>query len=86
MERSLTHDQEKSQTALRQKTGEYPSVIRPETSCVKEIGYIDKGTGRHQSNTVYDPDGIARCLQASGDRKDPLKVLINESKTDRKHN
>lgn len=29
---------------------------------VFEIGYIEKGTGKHQSNTVYDVSGIAPTL------------------------
>ena len=33
------------------------------TSSMK-IGWIEKGTGEHQSNQVYSRDGCARALQA----------------------
>jgi len=82
-ERSIAHDNAILQTASRPETGEYTRRNKPETSYVKEVGYIEKGTGKHQSNVVYSTDGIARCLQADGDSKNPLKVVVNESKTDR---
>jgi site-specific DNA-cytosine methylase len=51
---------------------------------VKEIGYIkrsENGT-KHQSNTVYDPNGLGRTLTAC-DYKDPLKVKEDsKSETD----
>jgi len=82
-ERSIAHDNAILQTESRPEIEEYPHRNKPETSYVKEVGYIEKGTGKHQSNTVYSTDGIARCLQADGDSKNPMKVVINESKTDR---
>ncbi|MBR2553403.1 MAG: hypothetical protein IKE94_00965 [Aeriscardovia sp.] len=44
---------------------------------VIQVGYVERGTGKHQSNEVYDPNGLARTLQA-GDWKSPLKIIINE--------
>lgn len=32
---------------------------------INEIGYIEKGTGQHQSNTVYGDNGIMECLSAT---------------------
>lgn len=29
---------------------------------VKELGYIDNGTGKHQSNTVYDTDNLSPAI------------------------
>ena len=50
-------------------------VIRRESGGLTgELGYIEKGTGQHQSNTVYDWNYLARTLQA-GDYKDPLKII-----------
>lgn len=51
---------------------------------VCEIGFIEKGTGKHQSNTVYSKDGISPCLN-SVNYKEPVKVMIKneQSKTDR---
>lgn len=36
-------------------------------------GYIEKGTGEHQSNQVYDSEGLARTMQST-DWKDPQLV------------
>ena len=41
---------------------------------VKELGYIEKGTGQHQTNTFYSTDGISRTLTAC-DYKSPPMVL-----------
>ena len=38
-------------------------------------GYIDKGSGEHQSNIVYSTDGIARTIQGELETKSPLKIL-----------
>lgn len=44
-----------------------------------EVGYIDKGTGKHQSNIVYSIEGIAPTVCASFSIKQPpTMVLINE--------
>lgn len=32
---------------------------------VIELGYIEKGTGKHQSNVVYSTDGLAPTICAS---------------------
>lgn len=37
-------------------------------------GFIDKGTGKHQSNLVYDSNGISPALNA-GDYKSPIKII-----------
>lgn len=31
----------------------------------EEVGYIDKGFGKHQSNTVYSGGGASPCLCAA---------------------
>ena len=50
-------------------------VIKPTEGDVRQIGYIKKSENgfQHQSNTVYDDDGIARTLTAV-DYKAPLKI------------
>lgn len=40
-------------------------------STTGELGYIEKGTGQHQSNTVYDCNYISRTIQAF-DSKSPM--------------
>lgn len=39
-----------------------------------KIGFIDKGTGEHQSNAVYTTDGVSRCLDAT-DYKHKMQIL-----------
>ncbi len=41
---------------------------------VQKVGYIDKGTGEHQSNVVYSADGISRCLDATDYKHKPLII------------
>ena len=48
---------------------------RTDTSDYISVGYIEKGTGKHQSNTIYDGEKISPCLNAS-DYKEPVKILI----------
>ena len=44
----------------------------------KQVGYIEKGTGKHQSNTVYDGENISPTLSAS-DYKEPVKIAIKNN-------
>jgi len=44
----------------------------------QQVGYIEKGTGKHQSNTVYDGENIAPTLAAS-DYKEPIKIAIKNN-------
>lgn len=41
---------------------------------IEELGYIDNGTGKHQSNTVYSKYGISAC-QYAGQYKCPFKII-----------
>ena len=41
---------------------------------VNELGFIERGTGQHQSNTVYSTDGICPC-EYSVQYKEPFKIL-----------
>lgn len=41
---------------------------------MKQLGFIEKGTGKHQSNTVYGSDGLSPTLSAV-DYKEPVKVI-----------
>ena len=43
------------------------------------MGFIDKGTGKHQSNIVYSTNGIALTVCAAFCVKQPpTMVLVNE--------
>lgn len=44
-------------------------------SNIEEIGFIDKGTGKHQSNVVYMPGGIAPTITASTGIKTSIMII-----------
>ncbi|MBQ2396172.1 MAG: hypothetical protein II304_03890 [Bacteroidales bacterium] len=44
---------------------------------VKPVGFLDKGTGKHQSNMIYDSNGLGRCLNAC-DYKSPTAIIDYE--------
>ncbi len=49
------------------------------TNKIIEIGFIEKGTGKHQSNIVYSVNGIAPTVCAAFSIKQPpTMVLVNE--------
>lgn len=51
--------------------GTLPDTI---LSRVDKVGFIDKGTGQHQSNTIYSDNGCCPCLNAVN-HKEPIKVV-----------
>ena len=51
---------------------------------VIEIGFMDSGTGKHQSNTVISPDGLSPAITTLQGGTQQIKILV---KTDgRKEN
>ncbi|MDF2537444.1 MAG: DNA-cytosine methyltransferase [Herbinix sp.] len=81
MEQLITLDQEKLQTVSKQDMmPEFQTCVQRETwlLSVNELGFIEKGTGKHQSNTVYSTDGISPCLNAVN-YKESIKVVCNEN-------
>ena len=48
------------------------------------LGFIENGTGRHQSNTVYSVSVVCTCISTlfeGGTQQ--IKVLVNESESNR---
>ena len=45
---------------------------------IKEIGHIEKGTDKHQSNVVYDDNGLSPCLCATIGDKQPPPVMCEK--------
>lgn len=41
-----------------------------------EVGYFEKGTGKHQSNIVYSMEGLCPTIPASTGFKEPPKMFI----------
>lgn len=52
---------------------------------IMELGFIDKGTGKHQSNTVYGAEGIAPTLCAGLGIK-YWTLIVEEVKQNRRNN
>ena len=45
-----------------------------------QLGFMDNGTGKHQSNTVYSTEGISPCISTLKDGgTQQIKVLVNGS-------
>ena len=47
-----------------------------------QLGFMNNGTGKHQSNTVYSEKGLCPCISTliNGGTQQ-IKVLVNESKS-----
>ena len=44
------------------------------------LGFMEKGTGKHMSNTVYGIDGISPCIMAGLGVKQPgLYIVVKEN-------
>jgi len=55
-------------------------VLNSKGDNVKEVGFIKRKNGtQHQSNTVYDPEGLSCTLQAR-DYKDPQKIVAQRGR------
>ena len=75
MEQSITQESEKSLTALRHDTmQELVTRDQMELSLLNKVGFIDKGSGEHQSNQVFNKQGICPTVP-SVSYKEPLKIL-----------
>lgn len=74
---STNQEELKSQTVSRQDTMPESVIskqMEPVLLNVNELGFIEQGTGKHQSNTVYGTDGICPC-EYSVQYKEPFKIL-----------
>lgn len=45
---------------------------------VEQIGYIEKGTGAHQSNKIFSDEGLAKTLSASDGIKAPAMMILSD--------
>ena len=50
---------------------------------VVSLGFIEKGTGKHMSNSVYSRFGISPCIMASLGVKQPGIFIVVEDKDGR---
>lgn len=53
---------------------ESATTRQKEPEFVNTVGFLERGTGQHQSNTVYDSNGLAPT-EYSVQYKDPFKVV-----------
>ena len=42
------------------------------------IGWLEKGTGKHQSNAVFDKDGLSPCIMAGFAIKQQVTMIVVE--------
>ena len=42
------------------------------------VGWLEKGTGKHQSNAVFDKDGLSPCIMAGFAIKQPATMIVVE--------
>lgn len=55
-------------------TQEYVNTNSKEAVCVKYLGFLERGTGKHQSNQVYDKNGLCPTVYAAL-LKEPFKII-----------
>lgn len=49
------------------------------TNKVIEIGYMDSGTGKHQSNTVISPEGLSPSITTLQGGTQQIKILVKRN-------
>lgn len=54
------------------------------SNSVEQIGHMDKGSGKHQSNVVFGVNGVCPTLSAC-DYKEPIKVLVEDDMAEREY-
>ena len=74
-EQSTIQANEKSQTVSRQGTmQESVTSNKTEQLSSNKVGFMDKGTGEHQSNQVFSKNGTSPTIPAIS-YKEPLKIV-----------
>ena len=48
------------------------------------VGWLEKGTGKHQSNAVFDKNGLSPCIMASFAVKQPVTMIVVEDTNEHK--
>ena len=72
---SIIPESFEKQTVSRQDTMQESAISsQTDQECVRSIGFIERGTGQHQSNMVYDPEGLMPAEYAV-QCKEPMKVM-----------
>lgn len=56
--------------------GIMPTLLAVPHGCVI-LGYLDHGTGKHQSNTVYSTQGVAPAITTIDGGTQQIKVLVD---------
>ena len=52
--------------------------MKIETQRVKSVGFMDNGTGKHQSNTVYDSEYICPAITTLQGGTQQIKILVED--------
>ena len=46
------------------------------------LGWLEKGTGKHQFNVVYDKNGLSPCVLAGFSIKQQVTMIVVKSKNE----
>ena len=58
--------------------------LEKKTNKVKVLGFMDNGTGKHQSNTVYDSRCISPAITTLQGGTQQIKIMVfNDDRTKR---
>ena len=63
------------QTAYQQGQTEGSVTTNQKERSSLKMGFIDKGTGEHQSNQVFSKNGSCPTIPAVSGAKEPLKII-----------
>ena len=62
------------QTVSKQRTEDCVTTDQRKTASSNKVGFMDKGTGEHQSNQVWGKQGICPTIPCIS-WKEPLKIM-----------
>ena len=80
MEQSINQEKRPYQTASRQNMmKESQTLDQAERQSSNKLGYIDKGSGEHQSNQVFNKKNICPTVHCTS-WKQPLKIVDDNEK------
>ena len=57
--------------------GREPHILEVKKLNVKQLGHLEKGTGAHQSNIVYDENGLSPCICAGMSVKQQPTMVVD---------
>lgn len=62
---------------------EFKELKTMEYTEVNKLGFLDKGTGEHQSNIIYGTEGLSPCVCADFGVKQPPTMIVETDKVNK---